>query len=39
MKLRKESNKGYFLEVDVQILKILPNLYNYLPFFPGSTRI
>ena len=29
----EESDEGYFLEVDVQYLKNLNELYNDLPFF------
>ena len=29
----EESDEGYFLEVDIQYLKNLSELYNDLPFF------
>ena len=35
----EESNKGYFLEVDVQYLEKLHELRNYLPFLPGKMKI
>ena len=30
----KESDEGYFLEVDIQYLELLHNLHNNLPFLP-----
>ena len=34
-----ESDKGYFLEVDVQYHENLHNLYNDLPFLPERMKI
>ena len=35
----EESDKGYFLEVDVQYLETLHELYNDLPFLPERMKI
>ena len=35
----EESDEGYFLEVDVQYLKILHELHNDLPFLPERMKI
>ena len=35
----EESDKGYFLEVDVQYLEELHELLNCLPFLPGRMEI
>ena len=35
----EESDKGYFLEVDVQYTKRLHELYNDLPFLPERIKI
>ena len=35
----EESDKGYFLEVDVQHLEKLHELLNDLPFLPGKMKI
>ena len=35
----ENSDIGYFLEVDVEYLKILLNLYNDLPFLPERKKI
>ena len=35
----KESDEGYFLEVDVRYPKNLHNLHNDLPFFPKRMKI
>ena len=35
----EESDKGYFLEVDVQYLENLHNLHNDLPFLPERIKI
>ena len=35
----KESDEGYFLEVDIQYPEILHNLHNYLPFLPERIKI
>ena len=35
----KESDEGYFLEVNVQHLDKLPKLHNYLPFLPETIKI
>ena len=38
-KFNKENNERYFLEVDVQYSKILPELHNDLSFFPERMNI
>ena len=35
----KQSDKGYFIEVDVQYSEQLHELHNDLPFFSGRTKI
>ena len=35
----EESEKGYFLGVDIQYLENLHNLYNDLPFLPERMKI
>ena len=35
----KESDEGYFLEVDVHYLEKLHELYNDLPFLPERMKI
>ena len=35
----EKSNKGYFLEVDVQYLEKLLELHNDLPFLPEIMKI
>ena len=35
----QESNKGYFLEADVQYLEKLHDLHSYLPFLPERMKI
>ena len=35
----EESNEGYFLEVDVQYLEKLHELYNSIPFLPERVKI
>ena len=35
----KESDEGYFIEVDVQYSEQLHELHNDLPFFSGRTKI
>ena len=35
----EDSNKGYFLEVDVEYPKNLHNLHSDLPFFPERLKI
>ena len=35
----EESNKGYFLEVDVQYLKKLNDLHNDLPYLSERIKI
>ena len=35
----QESNKGYFLEADVQCLEKLHDLHSYLPFLPERMKI
>ena len=35
----EDSNKGYFLEVDVQYPKKFHNLYSDLPFLPEKLKI
>ena len=35
----QESNEGCFLEVDVQYLEKLPEIYNDLPFLPERMKI
>ena len=35
----KESDEGYFLEVDVQCLKKLCDQHNNLPFLPKKMKI
>ena len=35
----EDSNKGYFLEVDVEYPKNFSNLHSDLPFLPGSNKI
>ena len=35
----ENSNKGYFLEVDVEYLKELSNLHRDLPFLPERKKI
>ena len=35
----EESNKGYFLEVDIEYPKILHNLHSDLPFLPERKKI
>ena len=34
-----ESDQGYFLEFDVQYIKILHELHNHLPFLPERMKI
>ena len=34
-----ESDQGYFLEFDVQYIKILHELHNHLPFLPDRMKI
>ena len=38
-KVIKKSSKGYILEVDVDYLKNLFILHNYLPFLPEGKKI
>ena len=38
-KYNEESNKGYFLEVDVQYREKLHELHNELPFLPERIKI
>ena len=38
-KYNKESDKGYFLEVDVQYTETLHQLRNDLPFLPEKIKI
>ena len=38
-KYNKESDKGYFLEVDVQYTETLHQLHNDLPFLPEKNKI
>ena len=35
----ENSNKGYFLEVDIDYLKELFNLHRYFPFLPESKKV
>ena len=35
----EESDKGYFLEVDVQYIEKLHELHNILPFLPARMKI
>ena len=35
----EKSDEGYFLEVDVQYLEKLHELYNYLPFLSERMKI
>ena len=35
----EDSNKGYFLEVDVEYPKNFSNLHSDLPFLPGRNKI
>ena len=35
----EESEEGYFLEVDIQYIEDLHNLYNGLPFLPERKKI
>ena len=35
----KDSDEGYFLEVDVQYLEMLHERYNDLPFLPQKIKI
>ena len=37
--MNEESDKGYFLEVDVQYAEKLHDLHNDLPFLPARLRI
>ena len=37
--MNEESDKGYFLEVDVQYAEKLHDLHNHLPFLPERLRI
>ena len=36
---KEESDKGYFLEVDVQYPQKLHAIHNYLPFLPEGMKI
>ena len=38
-KKEKKKDEGYFLEVDVQYLEKLHELYNYLPFLSERMKI
>ena len=38
-KYNENSDKGYFLEIDVQYLENLQNLHNDLPFFREGMKI
>ena len=37
--MMKESDEGYFIEVDVQYLEKLHQLHNNLPFLPERMKI
>ena len=38
-KYNEETDKGYFVKVDVQYTKKLHELHNYLPFLPERIKI